>query len=83
MPGGSVVSRETSMTLKLMPILENGDSPHSDGVRATLSGVARGEEGGISRRSGLYGIASQSETTWPTSRLHYGLVNGVCSGYPE
>ena len=25
MPGGSVVSRETSMTLKLMPILENGD----------------------------------------------------------
>ncbi len=25
MPGGSVVSRETSVTLKLMPILENGD----------------------------------------------------------
>ena len=25
MPGGSVVSRETSMTLKLMPILESGD----------------------------------------------------------
>ncbi|NMG60873.1 Uma2 family endonuclease, partial [Geitlerinema sp. P-1104] len=25
MPGGSVVSRETSVTLKLMPILESGD----------------------------------------------------------